>query len=414
MTTAARPDRRALARLWNGGRSTLMFVVGSVFEICCVINVPGAAIQSGGDDPTVNATTFGVLLALLAIACWVTVFFRTRAPIVVIVAGGLLMAIGLSYVLALIGVFHALIRWPQKTSMIASVTTGAVALYVVREAFGPWGGALAWILGNEPDGPAWNIGAAVFAVVSLGLVAGLVALHRARTDASASRARAEKELHRADALDQQVARQAERERIARDLHDGLGHRLSSVALAAGAFEAQAAAATVDPALAEWARITRSQAHAALDDVRGVVGALRSETGADTELSPASMRMIGQLLADVRRAGHRIDAYVIVQGAERLSPAVDAAAYRITQESITNAIKHAPGAPTSVTVDATPDSGVRIRVVNAIVTSSAGIPGGGRGLTGIRERVSFAGGTSWIGPHEGQFIVDVSLPWEERA
>lgn len=414
MTIAPRPNHRAVARLWSGGRSTLMFVVGSLFEICCVINVPGAAILSGGADPIAEATTFGVLLALLAIACWITVFFRMRAPIVVIVAGGLLMVIGLSYVLALIGVFHALIRWPQKTVVIGSVTGVAVSLFVIREVVGPWGGALAWVLGHEYDGPVWNIAAATLALVSLGLVAGLVAYHRARTDASASRARADKELHRADALGQQVARQAERERIARDLHDGLGHRLSSVALAAGAFEAQAAAATVDPALAEWARITRSQAHAALEDVRGVVGALRSERGTDTELSPASMRMIGQLLADVRSAGHRIDAYVFVQGAERLSPTVDAAAYRITQESVTNAIKHAPGAPTSLTVDAMPESGIRIRVVNAIVASSAGVPGGGRGLTGIRERVSFAGGTVWIGPHEGQFIVDVSLPWEERT
>lgn len=416
MTAVARSGPRRLARLSKGARSTALFVVGSLFDIYCVINVPGAAVLVWGSEPSARITNLGVVIALLAIACWGTVFVRERAPLAVIVAGGVLMLVGVSYVLALVGVYHALIRWPRKTMLIASLTALSVLLFVLRDVLTDWGGALAWTLGDESyeqQQLTANIASAVIAVCSLALVAGLVAYRRARAEASASRERAEQAHERADALDAEVARQAERERIARDLHDGLGHRLSSVALAAGAFEAQAAA-TVDPELTEWARVLRSQAHAALEDVRDVVGGLRSDAGADDTARAVSMRMVGSLVADLRAAGHHVDAFVVVEGIERVNPLLDAAAYRIVQGSLTNAIKHAPGATISLTIDAAPDRGIRIRVENPLAPTSDAVPGGGRGLEGIRERSSAAGGTTWIGPHEGRFIVDVRLPWGEPA
>jgi len=414
--TADAPRRpRGLVRLLRVIGSVGLFLFGALLDIYCVINVPGAVVFTGGDDPAVELTSVGAMIVLLSIVCWTTVFVRARAPIAVLVAGAVLMLIGVSYVLALIGVYHALLRWPRKTGLIAGVTAAAILLYVAREIFTDWGHALAWTFANgTPDDPlAGNLTVIVLAVLSCGLVAGLVAYRRARIDASASRVRAEREHERADALHGEVERQAERERIARDLHDGLGHRLSSVALAAGAFEAQATDA-VDPALTEWARLVRRHAHAALEDVRGVVGALRADADLADTHPAASIRMVGDLLAEMRAAGHRIEAYVVVEGADRVDPATDAAAYRIVQESLTNAIKHAPGAGISVTVDAARERGIRIRIVNPLVVATGGIPGGGNGLAGIRERASSAGGTAWIGPHDGEFIVDVSLPWEEQG
>ena len=418
MTTSARPRQSRFARLLSGGWSTGLFVIGALFDMVCVVNVPGAAVLVvEAADTTARITTIGVLLVLLVVACWATVYVRVRAPQVVLVAGGILMIVGVSYVLALVGVFHALLRWPRRTVLIASVTAGSMGLYLAREVFTEWGNALPWILGDgaAPDEqPAWNAAAAIIALLSMALVAGLVAYQRARVEASASRAQAEQAHERAEALDEQVTRQAERERIARDLHDGLGHRLSSVALAASAFEAQVSDAPVEPALADWARVVRQQAHAALEDVRGVVGGLRSDAGVDEPLTPASLRMVGQLLADLRAAGHRLDAYVLIDSLDHLSPAIDAAGFRIVQESMTNAIKHAPGAVISVTVDAGRERGIRIRVVNPLVAASSGVPGGSRGIEGVRERARAAGGTAWIGPYAGEFILDVSLPWRETG
>ncbi|MEZ3161382.1 histidine kinase [Microbacterium sp. BWT-B31] len=412
MTLAVSPKRRPLERLLGGSRSLGLFVIGVLLDTLGLVNVPGAVTFAQGEDTEAHITTAGVLIFLLAVACWATVFVRVRAPLAVVVAGGVLMLLGVSYALALVGVYCALVRWPRKTTQIALSTAAAVLLFVLRELLGGWGGALAWTFASDTsaDEAHWHIATVVVAVLSLATVAGLVAYRRARVEASAQRVQAEHEHQRAEALDAQLARQSERERIARDLHDGLGHRLSSMALAAGAFESQAAAAPVDPALAEWARLVRHQAHAALEDVRGVVGGLRSDGGVGGAAPQASLRLVAGLLADLRAAGYRLDAYVLIEGIEHARPARDAAAYRIVQESLTNAIKHAPGAAISVTADAAPDRGIRIRVENPLMPVSTGVPGGRRGIAGIRERAAAEGGTSWIGPHEGRFIVDVSLPW----
>lgn len=413
MTTARTPPLRSPARAVAVLRTVGLFVVGVMFDTVCVMNVPGSATFTPGAQPTARITTQGVVFVLLAVACWVSVFFRRKAPLVVAIAGGVLLVIGISYALALIGVLHLLVRYPRKTRLISAITIAAVLFYLVREALTDWGHAFAWLFGQDAIGsdPGWIVASLAIAVLSLGLVGALAAYRRARAEASVSRVRVEQLHEHADALGEQVARQAERERIARDLHDGLGHRLSSMALAAGAFESQVAAAPIDPELANWARLVRSQAHAALEEVRGVVGGLRAEPGVESPLSYASMRMIGGLLGDLRSAGHRIDAYVLIESPERVDAARDAAAFRILQEALTNAIRHAPGSPISVTVDAAQDRGIRIRVVNALPAASWGSAGGRRGIEGIRERAAGVGGTAWIGPHDGQFLVDISLPGE---
>ncbi|HEU5222058.1 MAG TPA: histidine kinase [Candidatus Lumbricidophila sp.] len=414
MTSAPAPLRGRLSRLGSKGRSVALYVVGILFDVVGVINVPGAAVFVDGPDPVSNMTKLGVVFVPVVLACWLSVFLRTRAPLAPLISGGVLVLVGTSYVLALIGAYHALVTWRAKTRLIAMLMGAGVLFYVLRDIVTPWGGALAWMLGNETSAtaqPVWHLATVIFAVLSLGLVAGLVAYQRARTEASTNQQRADREAQRAGELGEQVERQAERERIARDLHDGLGHRLSSVALAAGAFEAHAAG-TADPMLTDWAKALRQQAHAALEDVRDVVGALRTDaTGAGRPV--ASLRMVGALLVDLRTGGHRLDQWVLIEDLERISLERDAAAFRIIQECLTNAIKHAPGAPIAVTVDAAVARGIRIRVTNPLTAGNAGIPGGGHGIAGLRARAESVGGTAWIGEYEGEFIADFNLPWAER-
>lgn len=414
MTSASdrRPGR--FERLGSRGRSTALYVVGLLFDIVCVINVPGSVVLVGGADPVARSTTLAVLLVLVAAACWLAVFVRTRWPLAPVIAGGLLLVIGLSYLLALIGVLHALRTWPQKTKLISLITGSAVLLFVLRTIVTPWGGALAWIFASEtPENaqPIWHLAELVFALLSLAVVAGLVAYGRMRAEASTSKQRADREAQRAGELGEQVARQIEREQIARDLHDGLGHRLSSVALAAGAFETRAAD-TADPELVDWAKLLRQQAHAALEDVRDVVGALRADPAALSRPA-ASLRMLGALLADLRAAGHQVDQWVLIEDIERSTPELDATAYRIIQECLTNAIKHAPDSQITLTVDVAAARGIRMRISNPLTTGGAGIPGGGNGIAGLRARAEGVGGTAWIGPYEGEFIADFNLPWAER-
>ncbi|MEU7213887.1 histidine kinase [Streptomyces sp. NPDC044989] len=197
-----------------------------------------------------------------------------------------------------------------------------------------------------------------------------------------------------------VARQArllERQRIAQDMHDSLGHQLALIAVHTGALE-------VDPELNSRQReavgVLREASRSAMRELREAVGILRNDAetsgpgpegaGSLSNRAPAS---VDELVASSRTAGTTVE--LQRSGTQRpLSPAVDRAAYRIAQEGLTNAHKHAPGAPITVALRYEPDSLV-VEVANGPVP--AGAPAappaisGGQGLTGLRERARLVGG-----------------------
>ncbi len=396
---------------WAVG-SVVMVVLGAMIDICGVVNVPGAASAPTSPDGSMTVTGLGTALALLAIAAWVTVFWRERQPLLVVCAGALLALIGTSYLLLLVGVPAFVRRHPERLRPVGVIVGSVVLVFALREAITPWGGALAWFSTTRLDAqyePGWVVAPFICAVVSLGIATVVALLSRARQQARRSDERAGIEHRRADALAEQMVRQAERERIARDMHDALAHRLSVVSLHAGALEARAG--TGDEA-GQIARTLREQTHAALQDMRGLIGDLRS---GPQESSPPTMRAVWSLLSDLRAGGTPLTAYVVLDGTDRASAQLDSAVYRIVQEALTNAIKHSPGTTVDVYVQGDPAEGVRIRVTNPVrLVGTVVAPGGHNGILGIRERAAALGGTSWIGPHEDRFVVDVTLPWQDRA
>ncbi|UJP09246.1 hypothetical protein L2X99_12460 [Microbacterium sp. KUDC0406] len=162
-----------------------------------------------------------------------------------------------------------------------------------------------------------------------------------------------------------------------------------------------------------ARVVQQQSSAALQDLRGLIGDLR--TGPGRSSAPATLRAIGALVAEYRAAGVVINAFILIEAPERASAQLHGAVHRIVQESLTNAAKHARTAPIELYVQVEPSDGARIRVVNPLTPGAvSSMPGGGNGLLGIRERAAALDGTAWVGPHDGAFIIDVTLPWQEVA
>ncbi|MEV5745627.1 histidine kinase [Microbispora rosea] len=313
-------------------------------------------------------------------------------------------------------------RWPATMALVAvalavpaasaSVAAGIATLMTAlyRRSAVAIGVGAAWVAATlarfwlRPPGlapyPVWALVAVLFGVALTGW--GMLA--RARRQLVLSLAervrRAEEEQRRRV----EQARHAERLAIARDMHDVLAHRLSLLALHAGALEFNARA---DPEeVVEAAAVVRSSAHQALQELRQVISVLR-EAPVLAELD------LHALVEEVRRAGMEVEMH---DGGVRLPglPGLTArAAYRIVQEGLTNARKHAPGRPVTVRLDGGPERGLAIEVRNPMVrTPVVHAPRGeGAGLAGMRERAELAGGrVEQAGIEEGEFRLAVWLPW----
>lgn len=209
------------------------------------------------------------------------------------------------------------------------------------------------------------------------------------------------------------ARSAERTAIAREMHDVLAHRLSLLATYAGALEFRPDA---EPErLAAAAALVRRGVQEALNDLRDVIGVLRSDEEPPTTdlLRPRpGARDLSRLVEEVRRCGTEVAVHGPLADLEALPDGSGRTVYRVLQEALTNARRHAPGAPVRVTVDARPGSRVELVVTNAALPAGSGQPGAGSGtgLLGMAERVRLSGGEITHGVEGGQFVLRVWVPW----
>ena len=247
-----------------------------------------------------------------------------------------------------------------------------------------------------------ELGLTIFGVVVATLIGWLRSSLR---DARGSRADAEYERQQAIAARIEQARLAERERIAREMHDVVAHRISLVAMHSGVL---AHRTDLDGAqVQEVARLIQSNAQASLDELRAMLATLR---GADTppEAPQPSLEELPVLLAEAREAGQQIE-FESVGEFDSVPQQISRHAFRIVQEAITNARKHAPGAPVDVRVAVEPEQ-LSLKVSNPIADlAPRDESGSGLGLVGIQERVGLLGGTVQHGARDGRFTLSAHLP-----
>ena len=234
-------------------------------------------------------------------------------------------------------------------------------------------------------------------VVTIGM---LVRSHRQLVASWAERARQAEEGQR---LRVEQARLAERERIAREMHDVLAHRISLLAVHAGALEVRREAPADEQ---RAAGVIRECAHDALEDLRTVIGMLRAP--AEDRPQP-TLGDVPALVEQSREAGAEVGLELTAD--DEVPEQVGRHAYRIVQEALTNARKHAPGAPVRVAITAAAEHGLSVAVANGLAPGGSRLPGAGAGLAGLRERVHLLGGRLEHGPTPaGEFHLRAWLPW----
>ena len=208
-------------------------------------------------------------------------------------------------------------------------------------------------------------------------------------------------------------RSTERARIAREMHDVLAHRISLITLHAGAL-AYRSDLTADE-MRGTAELIQTKSHEALADLRQVLGVLRgNDPTAVLDRPQPTFEDLLALVQEAEGSGMRIQYDEHVLDATGMPDQVGRATYRIVQEGLTNARKHAPGVTVLVDVGGSPEDGVRIRIRNPARSAHAldgtAPPGSGLGLVGLGERAKLAGGRLETRRRGGTFELTGWLPW----
>ena len=190
------------------------------------------------------------------------------------------------------------------------------------------------------------------------------------------------------------ARHAERERIAREMHDVLAHRISLLAVHAGALEVRRCAPEEER---RAAGVVRQCAYEALEELREVIGMLRDDGApGDCDRPQPTLADIPELIEESRLAGAQVTLDSSVTNPTSVPDSIGRHAYRVVQEGLTNARKHAPAAAVRVRLSSADQdgAGLVLEVVNSVPDRGAvaQLPGAGSGLIGLRERMTLIGGT----------------------
>jgi signal transduction histidine kinase len=351
---------------------------------------------------------YPLALRVADVACGATCLvgigrWRVRRPVGFAVFG---FAVGMFSTLAggvgMVGVFTVAVQRRWKTAIAVSVL-GALSLIPTVIVY-PGGRHLDDVL----------VGALItFGVTGWGMFVRARRLLVASLQAQVAHAEQSAE-GRAEA-----ARRAERERIAREMHDVLAHRLSMLSVHAGALEFHPDATPQE--VADAAGVIRVSARESLNDLRSLISLLRGDdAGALPERPQPTLSDVPALVDESRQAGLAVSyrqAGDLSGHPGDLSPATGRTLYRVIQEALMNVRKHAVYGKVDIDLAGQRGDGIQLCVRNQIIDpanepDARPVPGSGSGLIGLRERTTLAGGHLEYGPTDDGlwFVVRAWLPW----
>ncbi|MCS4276587.1 signal transduction histidine kinase [Mycetocola sp. BIGb0189] len=419
------PRRRHTDAAVSRGRA---FVRGLVTTIWVAVGIFFAVLpfgqHIGNEDRGIPPTSPGIALAagigaLLMIGAAILLVWRTRYPyLVTAIAAGIALFLPSTPVPALIALVSVLHR---RRGPWVWIMTGAVALACgvstrwdaqstsnsLMSTFAGRGASPDEVLATLP----WAVPLSVFLLMLPFVATGL--LLRARSERDVALVEVQDTRQSAATLSDEVSRQRERQEVAREIHDTLASRLSTLSLHAGALEVNARES--DTALAGAASVVRESAQRSLDDLRYVVDVLRDPAqaqGSRIAAGRTSLADLPDLIEAAEALPGGIISNVFLSDAAGCDPRVAHACYRIVQEALANARRHAPGQTVSLSLRGGPGAGLTLTLTNpapeGLTPTSVG---GGHGVTGMTERAKLLGGTLTARTDDhGVFGIYAWLPW----
>ncbi len=372
---------------------------GGLVLLVTRLGAPGAGWISGSAD-----LAFAVDAVMGAAACGL-LWFRRRWPAGVALAMVVPLVLSRSaQVASTFSVYNVSLRRPPRVALLMAalhqVTFIGFAVLWTRPY--PLWAVFAWIL-------TYHI-----AAVALGMYA------RARRQLIASLHERVANAEAAQKLLAAQARQAERARIATEMHDVLGHRVSLMALQAGALEIRPDLPPEE--VRATAGLIRTTARQALTELRDVIGVLRDGEEPDAPRAPQpTLSDVSRLVGEYRQAGLDVQLAMQVVAPETAPGPLGRDTYRIVREALTNVSKHAHGMAATVSVCGQAGEGLRVMVRNQMLVPPPRPPdqvvvaatGTGSGLAALAERVAVAGGSLRHGPGpDGDFVLTAALRWDE--
>ena len=364
------------------------------YGVCLVISVAvwqGVAVAEARDHRLLFAAE--LVLGLLA---YVLVFFRRRAPVrVALLIAAMSAFSGIAAGPAtLAAVSVATLRRPWQVIVVGLANFAAAQFYTTTVA--PF------------DIDSLTVTTLINLTVNAGMMGWGMYLGSRRELLWTLRARAERAENEQE-LRILKARSTERAQIAREMHDVLAHRITQVSMQAGAM---AFRTDLDASrLREGLTAIQGQANDALHELRDVLGVLREDdAGADTAHPQPTYADITALVGEARHLGLDVTHIDSLSSEIPVPRATGRTLYRIIQEGMTNARKHAPGAPLTIISSGDLESGITVVLSNPTNFLPSDTPGSGLGLIGLRERTELRGGRLVHSKVGRSFVLEAWIPW----
>ncbi|MEV0292678.1 histidine kinase [Nocardia sp. NPDC050710] len=378
-----------------------VLVALSTFAFGAVLFVSGLYPMAGASTDPPLTSRFAVLGLLSCVS-----LLRRRTPLLALVLGlipfGIDLVLGATvpiWILYSDLIYAAVLYGSRVRSRIVVYVCAVLSAAVTVAIFVGTGDWRALVLTV----------AAVFAFVGTPIWWALsVRTHKEIADAERVRVQA---MSLVAELDRRAAIADERKTMARDLHDVIAGHLSAIAIQSEAALGVAARRDIDPAVAGIIASIRSNSVSALQEMRTMIGLLRDDSADEDVAAPRGLAQLPILVDAALAAGITVRVRDSRDGT-RLASAVDQAAYRIVQEALTNAMKHAPGQEVDIAVD-TDMSTVTVSVRNPLTAANHSLERADapnrRGLMNMRERAAALGGSFAAGPRAGGWEVRTTLP-----